>query len=102
MELFAHMLKNKVNLNVRFEVFTMVTMKNAGGYGGVLCLRLQKLASHITELNLSCNALSVLPAELGLCQNLQYLDLQRNLLESLPQAFECLTKLRELVMAFNK
>ncbi|XP_023726055.2 leucine-rich repeat-containing protein 40, partial [Cryptotermes secundus] len=63
---------------------------------------LQKLASHITELNLSCNALSVLPAELGLCQNLQYLDLQRNSLESLPQSLECLTKLRELVIAFNK
>jgi len=63
---------------------------------------LKRLTHHITELNLSCNALSQLPLELGLCQNMQYLDLQKNLLVDLPQSFECLTRLRELVIAFNK
>jgi Leucine-rich repeat (LRR) protein len=69
----------------------------------VLYCRLKHLTRHITDLNLSCNALSQLTLEeLGLCQNLQYLDLQKNLLVDLPQSLECLTRLRELVIAFNK
>jgi hypothetical protein len=68
----------------------------------ILYCRLKHLTHHITELNLSCNALSQLPLEVGLCQNLQSLDLQKNLLVDLPQSFECLTRLRELVIAFNK
>ncbi|KAJ9601653.1 hypothetical protein L9F63_000186 [Diploptera punctata] len=63
---------------------------------------LKILINRITDLNLSCNAFTSLPLEVGLCQNLQYLDLQKNLLEDLPQSFECLTKLRELVLAFNR
>ncbi|GFG36680.1 hypothetical protein Cfor_11016 [Coptotermes formosanus] len=63
---------------------------------------LKHLTRYIADLNLSCNALCQLPLELGLCQNLQYLDLQKNLLVDLPQSFECLTRLRELVIAFNK
>ncbi|XP_069674996.1 leucine-rich repeat-containing protein 40-like isoform X2 [Periplaneta americana] len=65
-------------------------------------LGLKNLASRITDLNVSCNLLTMISLELGLCQNLQYLDLQKNLLEDLPQSFECLTRLRELVIAFNK
>lgn len=68
----------------------------------ILYCSLKHLTRHITELNLSCNTLSQLPLELGLCQDLQYLDLQKNLLVDLPQSFECLTRLRELVIAFNK
>ncbi|XP_021915656.1 leucine-rich repeat-containing protein 40-like isoform X2 [Zootermopsis nevadensis] len=63
---------------------------------------LKRLTSRITELNLSCNALSVLPFELGLSENLLYLDLQKNSLEDLPQSFESLSRLRELVISFNK
>lgn len=68
----------------------------------LLNCRLKHLTRYIADLNLSCNALCQLPLELGLCQNLQYLDLQKNLLVDLPQSFECLTRLRELVIAFNK
>ncbi|PSN57280.1 Leucine-rich repeat-containing protein 40 [Blattella germanica] len=63
---------------------------------------LKMITNRVTDLNLSCNLLTSLPLELGLCQNLQYLDIQKNMLEDLPQSFECLTRLRELVIAFNR
>ncbi|KAG8236960.1 hypothetical protein J437_LFUL016156 [Ladona fulva] len=61
------------------------------------------LGQCLKDLNLSSNRLTSIPPDLGLtCTHLQFIDLQKNSLEVLPQEFSSLTSLRELIIAFNK
>ncbi|XP_063534697.1 leucine-rich repeat-containing protein 40-like [Cydia strobilella] len=56
----------------------------------------------LSQLVLSSNHLSELPAGVGQCKHLQLLDISKNSLSELPPQLEALKELRELVISNNK
>ncbi|ETI31251.1 hypothetical protein F443_21734 [Phytophthora nicotianae P1569] len=57
---------------------------------------------HLTELNLKCNDISVLPKEIDALVALQVLILSKNIIAVLPDSLTKLTKLRVLEVASNQ
>ncbi|XP_038048350.1 leucine-rich repeat-containing protein 40-like [Patiria miniata] len=60
------------------------------------------LAKTVTELNLSFNKLTTLPAELQMMVNLTHLDLRNNAISTLPSEWSTLVKLREISLSCNR
>ncbi|XP_067135342.1 leucine-rich repeat-containing protein 40-like [Centruroides vittatus] len=60
------------------------------------------LTEKLIELNLGFNKLTNLPAFLGSCPHLTYLDLRNNQVESLPEEFVSLEMLREINLSYNR
>ncbi|XP_044260698.1 leucine-rich repeat-containing protein 40-like isoform X2 [Tribolium madens] len=63
---------------------------------------LQLIAENLTELNLSMNLISEIPAFISNCIKLKYFDLGNNLLSNLPECLSSLVSLRELVLNNNR
>ena len=57
--------------------------------------------SRLTHMFLKKNHLSALPAEIGLCVNLEILDISENQIDALPVEFKSLANLVELNIAEN-
>ncbi|XP_023214444.1 leucine-rich repeat-containing protein 40-like [Centruroides sculpturatus] len=60
------------------------------------------LTEKLIELNLGFNKLTNLPAFLGSCPHLTYLDLRNNQIESVPEEFVSLEMLREINLSYNR
>ena len=65
-------------------------------------LRTWLLCKTLNDLNISCNKLQEIPAEIKTCLSLRYLNISHNNIKELPDEFAACTRLRELDISFNR
>lgn len=62
----------------------------------------QYLTYCVTELNLSCNKIQILPETISLLENLENLNLSHNNIKNIPESCKTLCKLKVLNLSYNE